>query len=118
MAEYPLGLTTVPTPGTLVRATTNVGTVLSGQTPDARMLCHAYLIQAWKNNKGDIYVGAENMDRTTGVGVKAVLAVPTANSIPSFSVVLNNCPNGLNLSAVWLDADQKNEGALVTALVL
>ncbi len=114
----PLGLLIVPVPGTIVRASANVTQNAQGvvNNPE-RFMCHAVLFQAWKGNVGNVYVGGINMNRSTGVGVAAVLAVPTVNAIPSFGISLTLAPAGINLSDLYSDADTPNDGCLISVLV-
>lgn len=113
-----LGPITVPVPGTPVRATSTITTDASGITNDpTRFSCHAALFQARQANTGRVYIGTVNMIRATGVGVAAVLAIPTANAIPAFSVSLTLAPAGVDLSELYVDADVADEGVLLTLLV-
>ncbi len=77
---------------------------------------HGVMFQALPANVGLVYIGASNMNKSTLVGVYAVLAIPTTNSKPSFSVAQTISPNGLSLKEFFIDADQAGEGALVTFL--
>lgn len=113
-----LGPINVPVPGTPVRATSTITTDAGGITNDpANFSCHAALFQARKGNTGRTYIGTSNMVRATGVGVSAVLAIPTANTIPSFSMSLTIAPAGVDLSELYVDADVADEGVLLTLLV-
>lgn len=98
-------------PGTPVRFTSTQG------TPAEKFACHGVLAQAWWANTGKVYVGRVTMNKTTGVDVLAVLAIPTDNSIPSFTAALTLSPNAVNLSDLYLDADIAGEGALVSVLI-
>lgn len=113
-----LGPVNVVTPGIPVRVTANITTDAHGITNlPTKFSCHAALFQARKANTGKVYIGLPTMDRTTGAGVAAVLAIPTDNSIPAFSISLTLAPAGLDLSSLYLDADVAGEGALLTILV-
>lgn len=78
---------------------------------------HAVLFQALKGNTGAVYIGKVGMVKATEVGVSAVLAIPTANSIPSYGIANQLEPAGVDLSALYLDADVSGEGVVVTLLV-
>lgn len=112
------GLITVPVPGTLVRVTTAIAAFSGGITNDpTRFTCHAALFQTWHLNTGKIYVCRSDGVRGSGAGVSCVLAIPTSNSIPAYSIALTIAPSGVNLSDLWLDADIASEGVLITVLV-
>lgn len=75
-------------------------------------------IQALPTNTGKIYV----MERSNGViatfvGVAAVIAIPTDNIIPSFSIAVSGAGNPINIADLYLDAENNGEGAIVTGLV-
>lgn len=113
-----LGPLLVATPGTPVRSTTNVTANAHGinNTP-TNFACHAVLFQALPGNTGKVYLGTAGLVRATLAGVMAVLAVPTANAIPAFSVAHTLAPAGITLSDIFVDADVTNDGVLVTVLV-
>ncbi len=95
-------------------------TVTSGGTPvqitATKTACQAISIQALSTNTGKIYVGLSNINKTTSVGVLGVLAVPTANLIPSFNAYQPQVA-GLNADAFWIDADVNGEGVIVAITV-
>jgi hypothetical protein len=76
----------------------------------------AALFQAWVGNTGQVYLGGSALDKTTGANMAAVLAVPTATSIPSFGASNHLSPAGIDLSAIYLDVDTNGEGPLLTVL--
>jgi hypothetical protein len=78
---------------------------------------HAVLFQALKANTGAVYIGKLGMVKATEAGVSACLAIPTANAIPSYGIANQLEPAGVDLSALYLDADVSGEGVLVTLLV-
>jgi hypothetical protein len=96
MAQNTLGKITVSVPGTPVAID------LSG-----RNNCQSILLQALSNglhtNTGRVYVLVK------GVRV-ATLAVPTANTIPSFSVTVPDAPGGLTTLDYSIDADNAGDG--------
>lgn len=114
-----LGPISVTTPGTPVRATQNVATIdAGGVTNDpTKFSCHAALFQAKKGNVGAVYVGLATLNKTTLAGVCGQLAIPTDNSIPAFSIALTLSPAGVDLSDLWIDADQAGDGVILTVLV-
>ena len=106
-----LGKVTVTTPGTPVRVTINTG------NPTQNRTCHALMVEQWPGNTGKIWVGTAQMDVSTGEGVYAVLAIPTTNFIPTFSVANTIVLGGLIPNQIWLDADVGGEWAIVTIVV-
>ena len=113
-----LGPVSVPVPGTPVRLTAGVTANAEGiiNNPE-RFTCHAVLLQAKPANQGKVYIGWAEMNRTTLAEVSGVLAIPTDNSIPSYSISLTLSPAGVALSELYIDADEANDGVLVTVLV-
>jgi len=112
------GPLSVAVPGTLVRATDAITVDAHGIQNDlTQFKCHAVLFQAKKGNVGIVYIGRNPMNRTTLEGVAGQLAIPTVNSIPSFSIALTLSPQGVDLSDLWIDADSAGDGTLVTLLV-
>jgi len=113
-----LGPISVVTPGTLIRATATLPPSVDGLNLNpARFTCHAALFQAKPGNLGKVYIGTAGMVRATLAGVSAVLAIPTVNSIPSYSISLTLAPAGIDLSELFIDADTAGEGVLLTILV-
>lgn len=107
-----LGKITVPAAGTPIRATANE------TTPEQRFAGHAVLFQAWPTNAGKIWVMArQTANKTTGAGVLAILAIPTANSIPSASASVTFAPVGFNVNEIWIDADTNGDGCLISVLL-
>lgn len=106
-----LGKITVPAAGTPVRATANQS------VPAQPYLCHAIMVEAWPTNTGKVYVGLSGMNTTTGVNVLAILAVPTTNSIPTFSATIAAAPNALSADDVYIDVQTNGEAALVSVVI-
>jgi len=75
------------------------------------------MVEAKFNNGGKIYIGTASFSKTTGVGLLAVLAIPTANMIPTFSATISFMPNGLNLADYWIDSESGSDGALLSAVI-
>lgn len=112
-----LGPLKIAVPGTPQRVTSILPLNTGGLVNDrAAFTCHAVLLQALWNNTGKVYIGTADMVKATLAGVSAVLAIPTANAIPGYSISLTLAPSGVDLSTLWVDADQANEGLLVTIL--
>lgn len=106
---HSLGKVVVTTSGTPVLATGNQS------SPTERVGCNAIMVEAWPDNTGKIYVcDRANAVISTGVGILAILAPPTANFIPSFSATLPYAPGGLNAAQIWLDAETGGEAAIVS----
>lgn len=107
----PVAKILVATAGTPVQATS--------QEPDPTkpVVIHGILVQALPTNQGHVYIGTATMDKDTLADVFAILATPTANFLPTFSAALTIAPNGLSLNQFWIDADNNDDGALVTILV-
>lgn len=99
------------TPGTPVRLTSTQA------DPALKFSCHAVIVQTLWDNTGKIYVGSSRLNKATRAGIHATLAVPTANSIPSFTAALVAAPNGLNLADFYVDGDNSGEGVTVSILV-
>ncbi len=78
---------------------------------------HGIMLQAWHANTGKVFVGTAGMDKTSGANVGALIAVPTVNAIPAFSMALTLVANALALSDFYLDVDTGGEGVVVSVLV-
>lgn len=103
---------TVTTPGTPKRVT-----YFEDNPAEARG-CHGVLIQAFPTNTGKIYIGTATLSRTPPHnGVMAFLAVPTVNSIPTFSAALTLAAAAVQLRDLYIDADNINDGVVVTVLI-
>ena len=101
MGAISIGKVTVTTAGTPVQVTAT------------STRCQAISLQALSTNTGKIYVGnAQAMSKSTLANVLGVVAVPTANTIPSASISQQGTA-GLDASSFWLDSDNSGEGVLV-----
>lgn len=78
---------------------------------------HGVLLQALRDNNDDVYVGQTGMNSGTLAKVLSVLAPPSTNFIPSFSAALTIAPNAIDISDLYIDADQAGDGVLVSILV-
>lgn len=102
-----LGKVTIASAGTPERITKDQS------TPATNISSHAVLIEALSANTGKIYIGTSTLNKTTLAGVLAVLAVPTTNIIPVFSLGVSIAPNGINLADIYFDCDTTSEGVTV-----
>ena len=112
----PAGKVTVPVPGTPVIATINLPNqgISFGERP---YVCHAVMFQALRGNTGAVFIGTAALDAASEANLFAVLAIPTTNSLPSFSAALTIAPNGLVLNEFYIDAAVAGDGVLVTFMV-
>lgn len=101
----------VPTPGTPVRATTNL------TPPGDRLNVHGVLIQALPSNSGRVYIGKQTLNRAAFSDLYALLPVPAGAALPAFSAALTLAPNAINVADIWIDTDTAGDGVIVTALV-
>jgi hypothetical protein len=108
--NFSLGKVTVANAGVPVRLTNNQA------DPAVLYRAHSYLVEVLSSNTGKVYIGAANLDKSTLVGVYAILAPPTTNIYPTFSSTISNLPNPFNIAAVWIDVDVNGEGALVSVI--
>jgi hypothetical protein len=105
-----LGVIRVPLVGVPMRATGNL------PVPTDRCAVHAILFQALPENTGRVYIGISGMNRSTKAGVLGTLAVPTANSIPTFSMALTLSPNAIHAHDLFIDADNNTDGVTIAVL--
>ena len=110
------GKIAVPTPGTPVQLTQSAEYLAALQSAFGTSVfqtAQAVLFQAWGANTGTVYVGKSTLNRSTGAGVAAALS----STSPNFGAANQMAPAGVDLSAFFLDADDANDGALVTILM-
>lgn len=103
MAASSLGRVSV-NPGTPKRITDNQA------IPNQTLTCGSIMVQTLSSSTGKVYVGLANMDKTTGVGVLAVLPIPTANSIPAFSMGNPTAMAAFNAADIHIDGDSTSDG--------
>lgn len=104
------GKVTVSSAGTPVLASTNA------PYPGPYTTANSLMIEAWPSNAGKIYIGVKaNMNKSTGDGVIAILATPTSNSIPTFSVTVPYAPAAVDASQIWIDADNSGDAVIVSS---
>lgn len=106
-----LGRTRVTSAGTPVAIAASIPASINPQT------AHAIIIEALPTNVGKVYIGKSTLNKSTFVGVLVVLPTPTANSIPTFSLAVTQAANAIKLSDFYIDADNANDGVIVTALI-
>ncbi len=97
--------------GTLVRLTDNES------DPTANLACHSLMAEALQTNGGRVYIGSSTMVRATGVGVYAVIPIPTNNILPTFTATIAYAPAALLLNQLYLDVDTDTDGVLVSYVV-
>lgn len=109
MAKFrALGSFTVPVAGTPVRIV---------PPTDQPKTCHAFSIQALPTNTGKVFVGDRaTMNKTTMVGVLAIIPIPTANLLGSFTSALAMGANAIPIDNLWLDVDTGGEGVIMSIL--
>lgn len=105
-----LGQTVVMAPGTLVPLTIPPAVI---NPPNV----HAFIVEALPGNVGKVYLGDATLVRATKVGCFIVLPIPTNNFIPTFSCSIVAGANPLRIDTLRVDADNANDGVLVTAIV-
>lgn len=93
-------------PGTPTRITNNQA------SPTTHLAVGSVMIQTLSSSTGKIFIGLSNMDKTTGVGVLAVLPIPTSNSIPSFSAGNPSAQAGINVNDLFIDGDSTSDGVI------
>ena len=109
MAKFrALGPFTVPVAGTPVRITLPA---------DQAKTCHAFSIQALPTNTGKVFVGDRaTMNKTTFVGILAIIPIPTVNLLGSFTSALAAGANAIPIDNLWLDVDTGGEGVIMSIL--
>jgi len=98
------GRITVPQAGTPVHVSSK------------QLKCHAVMIEALPTNTGKCYIGNDKLMKGVS-GEFAILAVPTANTIPTYNETISSAPDALNLFDYWIDVDNNGEGVLVSYVV-
>ena len=112
MANVSLGKVIVPSAGTPVQVTINEA------DPTAPLLAHAVLIQPLPTNTGRIYVGNISTFVKSGAGQIAWLPAPGTNVAPSFSETVSYAQNSVDLTELYVDVDNTNEGVIVSGIVI
>lgn len=114
MSAHSLGFITVTTPGTPVRFSFN-------QADQAKAInCNGVLAEAiyttnGHKNTGLVYIlDRPNPNYTSGVGILAVLAIPSSASIGSYSASMPAAAAALNICDFWVDADISGDGVIAS----
>ena len=110
-----LGLVTVTTSGTPVRATTNAA------DPTVRVPAQSITVQPAPGNAGILYVGLKGMDITTGVGVLRAIPKPASATTGPFTeatISIPVAPAGLDASQIYLDSSSSGDKGLVSFTAL
>ena len=97
----------VPTPGTPVPLSTSIHTA------------HSIQVQPILANAGSVYVGIGGLVKGTLVNVMAVLPKPsssTSGPLPPWSAANEAASNGISVQEVFIDADNANDGVIVTII--
>lgn len=108
MAASSLGLVRVTSPGTPVRLTVNQA------APSSNLACNSIMIQTLSSNVGKVYIGGSAMIKSSLNGVYAMLPIPTANSLPAFSIGNPTAQAAFNAADIFIDADNANDGVLAS----
>lgn len=100
-----------PTPGTPVAV---ISLLPASIYPEK---VHGVLVQARRANTGYTFVGDATMNPAADTGLHGQLAVPTTNTIPSWSAALTASPNAINLTDIYVDAQNPGDGVIVSVLI-
>lgn len=112
-----LGEIPVPVPGTPIRLTDSAQYLANAEGNVKFLTCQAVYFQTWVLNTGMVYLGTLGMVRATGVKVMKVFGIPTTAGADGHAIANQTTAAGVDLSAIYIDADQAGEGPLVTLLV-
>lgn len=77
---------------------------------------HAIMLQALPSNTGQIYIGSPGLNKSTYAACGTILAPYTVIPLHTFSAALTIAPNGLAMKSFVIDADNSDEGVLVSIL--
>ncbi len=101
----------------LGRVTTTAGALVrltnAAVTPTQRQPAHSFLVQTIESNTGRVFL-YDRAGGTKAMGVLAVLAIPTANSIPAFNATVSSTVASFDLSNIWIDVEVGGEGVYVS----
>jgi|SRR5581483_10941940 len=105
MIAYFIGKVSVTSPGTPVQVTS-----------DLSIRCAKILFAVDTANTGKTYLGGAGMSKTTRAGVGRAFTQPPASG-PQDGLLISERPgegNSLRPADYWIDADNANDGLLVT----
>ncbi len=108
-----LGRVTVAVPGTPVQATVNQS------VPATRVPTQAIMFQVIPANAGVVYIGRKGMVKGAS-GEYALLPKPSSATTGPFTSVTFSiplAPAGLNAADFYVDADNANDGVIVSLVV-
>lgn len=83
---------------------------------DTRPRFNTLYLQVGAGNTGDIYFGRSGFNKTTKVGLIAILRPPTANHLPDLAFNIPSSVNPFMLSGYDVTCDQPGDGVQITAL--
>lgn len=109
-----IGKITVPVAGTPIQVSAQT---LVRAALNQFQTVHAVQFVAIPSNTGKVYLGNAGLTKATHVGVGMVLVAPSSSFVPSWGITQETSPNGVDLSAIYLDVDTGGEGVLVTVQV-
>lgn len=108
------------TAGTPVAATKNVdsGSIVLPDGLSNPFVVHTLLIQQVRTNVGYVLVGTSALNESTGAGLNAVLAIPTANSLPNVIEAASDATNAVEPAKIYVDFSSNGDKALVSVFIL
>jgi hypothetical protein len=110
MSAHSLGFITITTPGVPVRFTFNQADPTKAVSVNG-ILAQAIYTTSGHKNTGLVYIlDRPNPNYTSGIGVLAILAIPSSASIGAYSASIPYAPAALNAGDFWLDADVAGDG--------
>lgn len=118
----PVGLLPIPSPGTPIQlSSVFINTdVWPGPASETTCRVHGVMVQSnpLGTNSGRMYLGVEGMVKATLVNALHVLPL-LANGVPyTVTASLTLAPAAIALNDLYLDADEVNDAALISVLVL
>src|SRR5205809_7164722 len=114
MSAHSLGFITVSVPGQPTRFTFNQADQAKAISCNG-ILAEAIFVTNGHKNTGLVYIlDRPNPNYTSGVGILAIIGVPTASSIGSYSASMPAAPAALNCADFWADADVAGDGVLAS----
>lgn len=107
-----LGKITVVIPGQPVRVT------IHEADPTKHCYVHAYLVEAFPGNAGQVYISmSPTDDRVALTKIISILPKPNTNSLASFSAGIVHEMDGMDISVLYIDADNPGDAVIGSALV-
>lgn len=118
-----LGAKTVASAGTPVAVLTDTVGLDAYRQGLLPTIASSVFAQALPGNTGYVYIGLKGMNKTTKAGVLAIIAVPTGTdpactALPAVNIASpGGAPNMVNPNDLYIDADQNDDGALISIIV-